>query len=99
MKSLSKPDSAIEAPTNGMAEAGLAHADDLLATHPGRGAPKREQLEYWLGHFTQFDLLTNLQRALLTRRRTQPARTSSVHTLKLVKVLGPNVLLIATSDA
>src|SRR5258708_37508347 len=30
---------------------------------------------------------------------TQPARTSSVHTLKLVNVLGPNVLLIATSEA
>jgi diguanylate cyclase (GGDEF)-like protein len=55
-----KPDRAIEAPTSAMAEAGLANADDLLAQHPGRGAPKREQLEYWLGHFTQFDLLTNL---------------------------------------
>src|SRR6266851_668618 len=30
---------------------------------------------------------------------TQAARTSSVHTLKLVNVLGPNVLLIATSEA
>src|ERR1700737_591402 len=32
-------------------------------------------------------------------RLTQLARTSSVHTLKLVSVLGPNVLLIATSEA
>src|SRR5437879_6101429 len=76
----SRPDSPIGAPTDRMAEAGLAHAADLLAQHAGRGAPPRE-------------------RPLLTRRRTQPARTSSVHTLKLVKVLGPNVLLIATSDA
>jgi len=30
---------------------------------------------------------------------TQPARTSSVHTLKLFNVLGPNVVLIATSEA
>ena len=30
---------------------------------------------------------------------TQPARTSSVHTLKFVSVLGPNVVLIATSEA
>ena len=33
------------------------------------------------------------------RERPQAPRTSSVHTLKLVKVLGPNVLLIATSEA
>ena len=30
---------------------------------------------------------------------THPARTSSVQTLKLANVLGPNVLLIATSEA
>jgi diguanylate cyclase (GGDEF)-like protein len=50
----------MDGPTHAMTEAGLAHADDLPAQHPGRGAPKREQLEYWLGHFSQFDLLTNL---------------------------------------
>jgi hypothetical protein len=33
------------------------------------------------------------------KRSTQPARTSSVHTLKLVSVFGPNVLLMATSEA
>ena len=32
----------------------------LPAQHPGRDAPRRKQLEYWLGHFAQFDLLTNL---------------------------------------
>jgi hypothetical protein len=33
------------------------------------------------------------------RQLIHPARTSSVHSLKLSKVLGPNVLLIATSGA
>jgi diguanylate cyclase (GGDEF)-like protein len=28
--------------------------------HPGRDASRRKQLEYWLGHFSQIDLLTNL---------------------------------------
>lgn len=32
----------------------------LPTRHPGRGAPRRKQLEYWLGHFSQFDLLTDL---------------------------------------
>src|SRR5437762_6355093 len=34
-----------------------------------------------------------------SRPVAQPVRTSSVHTLKLANVLGPNVLLIATSAA
>src|SRR6202043_4247360 len=37
--------------------------------------------------------------ASVRRIADQLAGTSSVHTLKLVNVLGPNVLLIATSDA
>lgn len=55
-----KPPVTIETPTDAMGAAGFAHADDLPAQHPGRDAPRRQQLEYWLGHFTQFDLLTDL---------------------------------------
>ncbi len=33
---------------------------DAAAGHPGRQASKQRQLEYWLGHFAQYDLLTNL---------------------------------------
>jgi diguanylate cyclase (GGDEF)-like protein len=33
---------------------------DDRSQHPGRDAPRRKQLEYWLGHFAQFDLLTDL---------------------------------------
>src|SRR5512144_593618 len=29
-------------------------------SHPGREASRQKQLEYWLGHFSQFDLLTDL---------------------------------------
>ena len=47
-------------PPDASAGADSARADGLPAQHPGRDAPKREQLEYWLGHFTQFDLLTGL---------------------------------------
>ena len=55
-----KPARTAESPTGAMAEAGPAPAEGLRAQHPGHDAPRRKQLEYWLGHFTQFDLLTNL---------------------------------------
>jgi diguanylate cyclase (GGDEF)-like protein len=55
-----KPGKTVKQPTDAMAEAGPAPAEGLPAQHPGRDAPRRMQLEYWLGHFTQFDLLTNL---------------------------------------
>ena len=49
-----------ERSTDPIAEAGPARADGLPVHHPGRDASRRKQLEYWLGHFSQFDLLTNL---------------------------------------
>jgi diguanylate cyclase (GGDEF)-like protein len=49
-----------ERSTDPIAETGAARADGLPVHHPGRDAPRRKQLEYWLGHFSQFDLLTNL---------------------------------------
>ena len=55
-----KPGKTVKPPTDAMAEAGPAPAEGLPAQHPGHDAPRRKQLEYWLGHFTQFDLLTNL---------------------------------------
>ena len=50
-------DTHLSDPTNA---GGVSRADELPAAHPGRDAPRRKQLEYWLGHFTQFDLLTDL---------------------------------------
>ncbi|HEV8257680.1 MAG TPA: diguanylate cyclase [Casimicrobiaceae bacterium] len=55
-----KPGKTVKPPTDAMAEAGPASAEGLPAQYPGRDAPRRKQLEYWLGHFTQFDLLTDL---------------------------------------
>jgi len=55
-----KPAKTVQPPTDAMVEADSATAEGLPAQHPGHDAPRRKQLEYWLGHFTQFDLLTNL---------------------------------------
>ncbi len=44
----------------GAPRAGEMTAIPPPARHPGRDVPKRKQLEYWLGHFSQFDLLTDL---------------------------------------
>jgi diguanylate cyclase (GGDEF)-like protein len=55
-----KPARTVQQATDAIAEAAPPPAEGLPAQHPGRDAPRRKQLEYWLGHFTQFDLLTNL---------------------------------------
>jgi diguanylate cyclase (GGDEF)-like protein len=46
--------------SDAMSDAGPMSVLRSPSDHPGRAAPKQQQLEYWLGHFTQFDLLTNL---------------------------------------
>lgn len=55
-----KPARTVEKPADARVEADPAPLESVRVQHPGRDAPRRKQLEYWLSHFTQFDLLTNL---------------------------------------
>jgi diguanylate cyclase (GGDEF)-like protein len=54
------PATTVEVPTHPIAVTAVVRADDLPSQHPQHDTPTRKQLEYWLGHITQFDLLTNL---------------------------------------
>jgi diguanylate cyclase (GGDEF)-like protein len=70
-------------------DAGPTTTIRLPAEHPGRGAPNRKQLEYWLGHFAQFDLLTDLpnRSQFLDRLHGAVARASRYHQLLGVLLL------------
>ena len=61
----------------------------IPAANPGRDAPKRKQLEYWLGHFSQFDLLTDLpnRSQFLDRLHGAVARTARTDRLLGVMLL------------
>lgn len=81
-----KPAKTTEQPTDATAEAGLAPADRIPA-RPGRDAPRREQLEYWLGHFTQFDLLTDLPNRSQFVDRLTGALARAVRNERIVGVM------------
>ena len=75
-----------EQPPGATADAGIAPADSLPA-RPGRDAPRREQLEYWLGHFTQFDLLTDLPNRSQFVDRLTGALARAVRNERIVGVM------------
>lgn len=68
------------------AEAGPASILQLPADAGGE-APKRQQLEYWLGHFAQFDLLTDLPNRSQFLDRLQGAIARAVRNRELTGVL------------
>lgn len=68
-------------------ESGEIGRPGLPASHPGRDAPKRRQLEYWLGHFAQFDLLTGLPNRSQFLDRLQGAIARSRRNGEMVAVM------------
>jgi diguanylate cyclase (GGDEF)-like protein len=61
--------------------------EDPSLPHPGRDAPRRKQLEYWLGHFSQFDLLTDLPNRSQFVDRLTGALARAVRSKQMVGVL------------
>jgi diguanylate cyclase (GGDEF)-like protein len=59
----------------------------LLTQRPTRDAPKREQLEYWLGHFGQIDLLTELPNRSQFLDRLSGAMARAIRSKQLVGVM------------
>jgi diguanylate cyclase (GGDEF)-like protein len=59
----------------------------LLTQRPPRDAPKREQLEYWLGHFGQIDLLTELPNRSQFLDRLSGAMARAIRGKQLVGVM------------
>jgi diguanylate cyclase (GGDEF)-like protein len=55
--------------------------------HPGREASRQEQLEYWLGHFSQFDLLTDLPNRSQFIDRLEGAIARAVRSKALLGVM------------
>jgi diguanylate cyclase (GGDEF)-like protein len=65
-----------------------AHAPlDPVAEPPGRTASRQRQLEYWLGHFAQFDLLTNLPNRSQFLDRLHGAIARAMRNRQLVGVM------------
>jgi diguanylate cyclase (GGDEF)-like protein len=62
-------------------------ADDPVLLHPGRDAPRRKQIEYWLGHFSQFDLLTDLPNRSQFVDRLTGALARAVRSKQMVGVM------------
>jgi diguanylate cyclase (GGDEF)-like protein len=65
----------------------LKVADDPALLHPGRDAPRRKQIEYWLGHFSQFDLLTDLPNRSQFVDRLTGALARAVRSKQMVGVM------------
>jgi diguanylate cyclase (GGDEF)-like protein len=64
-----------------------ANKTDPPARRPARDASKQEQLEYWLGHFGQIDLLTELPNRSQFLERLSGAMARAVRSQQIVGVM------------
>jgi diguanylate cyclase (GGDEF)-like protein len=74
-------------PADPRAAASPAGSADPPLRRPARKASKREQLEYWLGHFAQIDLLTELPNRSHFLDRLSGAIARAVRNEQIVGVL------------